>query len=611
VLARFYQEELDYLRRRAPEFAAAHPGLADALVTPGADPDVERLLEGFAFLAARVRERIEDDFPEIVYSLAGLLWPQLLRPTPSACVVEFSAQQGKVRDARTVPAGTEIQGRIRDTSLPPDADARRVGRGSNTVCRFRTCWHLDVLPMTVTAASISPGPEGTSSIRLSFRLLRDAQYAQAVGRGAGARVRMFLHSGPTAVALLAALSRHVNDVEIRAAGAGDAESSVVRLGRESIRFPGLQPGYGLLPEPAHGFSAYGVLQDYFVFPERFQFVDVVGFDRACDIGITDAFDVVVRLNEWPHGVRQVDASNFRLGCVPVVNLFEHDARPESIRREQSEYQLVPDAEDPDEMETFEVLRVGGIAAGSGQEREFEPLYSLGPRRSSGQELHGRGRVYFKTRVRPSLGAPGTETWLSLVDADEAATIPAVETIFARLRCSNGRLPSRLSPGEISEPTISTPGGLSFRDITRVMPALPPAFDAKISWRLISLLATSYLSIADRDNLRTLLRMMDFRSVHDVDAGRRLTSRLNAVDEVNVGGDDWLVRGRPVRGRAIHLVIRDRQFGGAPEVHLFGSVLDVVFAMFSSINSHTRLTVTAKDSGETFEWQARHGTQILL
>ncbi len=257
-----------------------------------------------------------------------------------------------------------------------------------------------------------------------------------------------------------------------------------------------------------------------------------------------------------------------------------------------------------------MLSVGGIAAGSGEERRFEPLYSLGLRPSGGQERPASRRVYFKTRVRPSINGRGAETWLSLVDAHEVATIPAVETIFARLVCSNGRLPSRLAPGEITEPTISTPGGLTFRDITRVMPALPPAFDARATWRLISLIATSYLSIADRDNLRMLLRMMDLRSVHDVDASRRLTARLDAVEEVNVSGDDWLVRGRPIRGRAIDVVIRDRQFGGVPDVHLLGSVLDVVFGMFSSINSHTRLTVTAKDSGERCQWQARHGTQIL-
>jgi type VI secretion system protein ImpG len=379
----------------------------------------------------------------------------------------------------------------------------------------------------------------------------------------------------------------------------------VQLPLNAIRFPGLDPQRSVLPEPPRAFSAFALLHDYFAFPERYLFVDIAGLDRGHDIGAGAEFDLVIRLTDWPDGLRRVEPSNFRLGCVPVVNVFESDARPIRIARERSEYPLVADADGANEMETYGVLGISGIAEG-GEDRAFAPLYSLEHR----PPRTGDARVYYQTHVRPSLRPPRTETWFSLIDTGSAASIPPVETIAARLLCTNGDVPTTLGPGDVRERAFSTPDGVQFRDITRMMPPVPPPLDGKTSWKLVSLIATSYLSIADRDNLRTLLRLMDFRSAHDKSAEQKLQLKLEAIESVAIDADDWLVRGRVVRGRAVTIAIRDRKFGGTGEVHLFGSVLDVVLSMFSSINSHTRLTIVGKDSGEEMRWKPRHGSQIL-
>jgi type VI secretion system protein ImpG len=168
----------------------------------------------------------------------------------------------------------------------------------------------------------------------------------------------------------------------------------------------------------------------------------------------------------------------------------------------------------------------------------------------------------------------------------------------------------LPPGSLKEPSFDTPSGVTFRDITRMLGPLPPILDGRSAWQLVSLIATSYLSIANVDNLRVLLRLMDFRSAHDKASSILLKKRLTGIVSVKVSPDDHLVRGRAVRGRAIEIAIDEHQFGSSADVHLFGSVLDVVLSMFSSINSHTRLKILARDSREEFEWKPRHGTQIL-
>ena len=591
MLARFYNEELDFLRDMAREFAVANPGVvANALQTPGADPDVERLLEGFAFLAARVRQRLEDDFPEIVHALTGLLWPQFLRATPSGCVVEFSAEAGKLRDRRQVEAGVEV---------------KSVEAPGGVECQFRTCWDFDVLPITVAGARLDQAADGRPILTLSFRLMKEVRYADVFRDAANGGLRLFLHEGRTARSLLDAFSRKVERIELRRPAHEGASAAVAPLPLSAIRFPGLEPQRSVVPEPPRAFSAFALLHDYFAFPERYLFVDVAGLDRARELGGGSEFELVFRLTDWPDGLRRVDPSNFRLGCVPVVNVFESDARPIRVARERSEYPLVADMDGANEMETYAVLGMNGIAEG-GDDRAFAALYSLEHR----APRSGDAQVYYHTHVRPSLRPPRTETWFSLIDTGDAGSIPPLETIAARLLCTNGDVPTTLGPGDVREPTFSTPDGVQFRDITRMMPPVPPPLDGKTSWKLVSLIATSYLSIADRDNLRTLLRLMDFRSAHDKSAEQKLQLRLEAIESVTVDADDWLVRGRMVRGRAVTIAVRDRKFGGTGEVHLFGSVLDAVLAMFSSINSHTRLTIVGKDSGEEFRWKPRHGTQIL-
>ena len=86
---KYYQDELQFLRELGEEFAKANPSAAHYLSTTSRDPDVERMLEGFAFLSARVRQKLEDEFPELAHSLMRLLWPHYLRPVPSMAILEF------------------------------------------------------------------------------------------------------------------------------------------------------------------------------------------------------------------------------------------------------------------------------------------------------------------------------------------------------------------------------------------------------------------------------------------------------------------------------------------------------------------------------------------
>ncbi len=600
MFSRFYQEELTFLREMGREYARAHPGgVAAALERPGTDPDVERLLEGFAFLAARVRERLEDDFPEIVHTLVGLLWPQLLRPVPSASIVTLTPQAGAFREVRTIPAGTEIQ------SVPV----------KGTRCRFRTSSDFEIAPLSLVSARLESLPGSPAALRLGFRLDKGIAYDALDLK----RLRFFLGEGPTAMRLFDALSRDLVGAELRAAGpaaptpggaasAPAAGASAARrdLGAGAVTFPGFDPGSGLLPDPPRTFTGFRILQEYFILPEKFLFVEVSGLERGRGLGIQGEFEIAFLLSRPPQGLQRVEPANFLLFAAPVVNLFEHEARPFRISRERSEYLVVPDVDDPEHMEVVAVTRVTGLVPGTGEERVFDPFYAFGLQPAADEKR----KVFYRLRLRPALVGEGTETWISFVDPAEAAAIPTAETIRVRLICSNRRLPEGLAPGDLKERTTTTPGGVTIKDVTRVTPTIAAPLGGELTWRLVSHMALNYLSLATLDSLRTVLRLYDLRSLHDAGASRRLELRLAAIESVQVRPDEWLLRGHPVRGRAIEIGLRDRQFGEAGDIQLVGSVLDVFFSMFASLNSHTRLVIRGLDSGEEFRWTPRHGSQIL-
>jgi type VI secretion system protein ImpG len=133
VFSKHYQGELAFLRAAGKAYAEANPSTAGLLAERGSDPDVERLLEGFAFLAARIREHLDDSASEIIHDLAELLLPHFLRPLPACSIVEMLPLTGVLRARHRVPAGAEI------ASAPVDG----------TPCRFRTTADLDLLPVVV------------------------------------------------------------------------------------------------------------------------------------------------------------------------------------------------------------------------------------------------------------------------------------------------------------------------------------------------------------------------------------------------------------------------------------------------------------------------------
>jgi type VI secretion system protein ImpG len=256
AISAFYEDELAYLRELGADFARANPKLAPFLGHEGNDPDVERLLEGFAFIAARLRERLDDELPELSHGLARLIWPHYLRPIPPMTILAFEAVPSGSQSAVRIPAGVQVRSRPIDS----------------VTCPFALAYPLDVLPLSLSGVQFENRP---TSARLSFRL-------KAVGKAAmdvlaERKLRLFFNAErdpQTARALLLWLSRHVRQIECVSEG-----GSRITLGQAGAQPVGFSDEEGVLPWPGNSFSGFRLLQEYLTFPTKFMFVDLAGFER--------------------------------------------------------------------------------------------------------------------------------------------------------------------------------------------------------------------------------------------------------------------------------------------------------------------------------------------
>jgi type VI secretion system protein ImpG len=589
MLNRYYQEELVFLRELGREFAREHPTLAPSLAEAGSDPDVERVLEGTAFLTGAVRRKIDDDLPEITQALLEMLWPHYLRPVPSTAIVEFAhPPKPKITGSERVPRGkTELE------SVPVDG----------TPCRFRTCYDLDVHPIRLADARLET--TGRGALRLRFELLTGAKRDEL-------RIdplRLYLHGDlPVATTLYLWLVDRVSEgfVEIPSAR-GRASRAALAARSPLVRPVGFEEDQGLFPYPAHSFLGYRLLQEYFTLRAKFLFVDLHGLSALAAFENADVFEVVLAFRERPPEGLRVSTDSFRLHCAPVVNLFAKDGDPIRLDHRRVSYMLRPSDPEPHHFEVYSVDRVTGLATGSGRRRDYLPFHSF----RHGMLAGDARAIYYKLTRRPAVGKQNSECWLSFVTAEERGVLPETEAISLELTCTNRRLPESLKPGDVSRHTDSSPQFVEFRNITPLTQSVLPPLEGGLHWRLISHLSLNYASLASPEALRGLLSLYNFQALYDRQAARANELLLEAIAKVDARRAERLFRGAPMRGIHTQVELVEDRFASEGELYLFASVLEEFLALYVTVNAFSQLTVRGAQQGEVYEWRPRVGKQPLI
>lgn len=604
-LLHYYNSELAYLRELGAEFAAKYPKVAARLMLDAEkceDPHVERLLEGVAFLTARIRHKIDDEFPEVTDSLLNVLYPHYQRPLPSMTVVQLvlGREQAKLPDGFTVDRGSQL-------------NTRAVG---GSPCRFRTAYPVRLWPIEVESARLDPDrvvfagkpPGAVALLQLTLR----AQGGGSISDLNLGSLRFYLDgTGPQPYELYELLLNNVCQVLVRGE-VGDRRVETVALGPGAVTPVGFGRDDGMFEYPNRSFVGYRLLQEYFAFPEKFLFFDLNGLDTLARRPFGATVELLFFLNRSPRGDLLVQPENFRLGCTPAVNLFSKVAEPIALNRTQFQYRVVPDVHRPMAIETYSIDRVTSVGGFLDEPIVYEPFYSM----KHAQVGQSQPAYWFSTR-RPSQRKddPGTEVELSFVDPGFNPRLPACETVTVHATCTNRDLPSRLPfGGDQSDFELEAQGPVS-RVRALLKPTRPcrPPMGRGAQWRLISHLSLNHLSLADNeqglDALRELLMIYDFA---DKAVTRQQISGVTGVSSRPVPVRTGRKIGSAVcLGTEVQIEFDETHFvgGGA---FLMASVLEHFLGLYASINSFTRLAArTRQREGILKQWPPRAGERTLL
>ncbi len=579
MIERYYQDELQYLRELGQEFAQAHPALAHHLSGPGRDPDVERMLEGFAFLAARVRQKLDDEFPELAHGVMNLMWPHYLRPVPSMAILEFAPAFQALRQSQRVARGTEVQ------SVPVDG----------TPCRFRTAYETWLHPLSLETAALETRTGGQSRLKLEFRLWNQAK-PEAL---ALEPLRLHLHGDPAvSCALYHHLCTHLEEARVSLPGAADPARPL------RVVAGGFAEEEGLLPYSAPSFPAYRHLQEYFALPQKFLFLELHGLGRLRELPVADRFEVDLRFDRALPASLRVARDNVKLYCTPIVNLFPLDGDPIRLDRSQSEYRLRPSGRDPLHYEVYTVDRVTGLGTSGADKREIPDFYAF----TSG--LRRDQPCYYYTRLRSSVLDQRPDLYVSFVDADSAPTFPEAETVSFGFTCTNRRLSEGLEIGDIHVPSDTSPAFVQFRNLGVPTRSAAPPLGGDLHWRLISHLTLNQLPLASVEALRGVLDLYNFQSLHDAQAARANALRLEGIQAVRAEAGTTLAGGHLLRGTVVTVEVLEDHFSSEGDLYLFASVLQEFIALHATLNGFVELRVRGVQRGEVFTWPPRTGRDRL-
>lgn len=586
----YYQRELTWLRQAGAGFAERYPKIASRLELSAGecpDPHVERLLEGFSLLSARLQRRLDDGYAEFTDALLEQLYPLALRPLPSCAIARFEPDpsKGNLSEGYALP---------RDTPL-------FVTTASGDSVHFRstapvTLWPLEVLDAvlldTEETQALTGAPLARAALRLSLRCLAEEPWSALPIR----TLRIHLAGSPVTAAalydLLCGSALHslcgVPGTQPRArAGCPDPV--------------GFSPEEALLPDEDGLHPGLRLLAEYFACPEKFAFFDL---PLAIPSDAGELLDLYILFDRVPTARISLRPEDIALGCAPVINLFPRTSEPLRPDGTRSEYRLIADSYREN---SVEIHSIRNLRAGTGQRAQWiAPYYAC-------QHGLGAGRLYWHARriSGRNPGRHGTDMLLSLVDTHFNPTLDIPDySLTAELLCTNRHLAETLAAGTRLD--FERPGPVMRVSLLRAPHAQSlPALGGASRWRLVSQLTLNHLSLVEGEQaLAALKEMLCLHNLRDEAAARRQIEGLRGVTSLRVvervGSDAW--RGWR-NGLEVRVSLDPQHFVGASPL-LFSGVLAHFFSLYANTNRFVRTLLLLGDK-EIKTWRPQVGEPLSL
>jgi type VI secretion system protein ImpG len=623
-LLSLYNQELQHLREMGAEFAREFPKVAARLGIEGtevADPYVERLLEGAAFLAARVQLKLDAEFPRFTQRLLEIVYPSYLAPTPSMGIVQLQPllSEGNLARGVTVKRGSAMRSQLQ--------------RGQDTTCEFRSAQDVTLWPLEVAAAEFF--------LHAPDLPIAQLPYARNVRSGLRLRLRVTagLRLADLALDRLRFFLGGTDEVGFRLYElcAGQCVGALLlppqrpapwwhALAADDVKAAGFGDDEALLPVPESGFAGHRLLAEYFAFPQRFLFVDVGGLRAAVARHDESEFELVLLFSRADSSlVGRVEAANMALFCTPAINLFPKRLDRIHLSEGEHEYHAVPDRTRPMDFEVYDITSVTGFGVGAESEQRFLPLYGLRRDDERGQA------AYFTVRREPRLMSAsqrrngprssylGSEVFLAIVDPAEAPFRSDLRQLAVTAQCSNRDLPMLVAFGYGNTDFVLDEAAplAAIRLLKGPSRPIAPLADGALTWRMITQLSLNYLALIEgrtrlgdegpivlSELLHLYVRSGDASAQRQIEGLRRIQAKP-AVTRLPMRGP--IAFGRGVQ---VSIEVDELAFEGA-SAFLFGSVMEHFLARHVSLNSYVATTLRSPQRGEVARWKPRCGTRPIL
>jgi len=588
-----FQDELSYLRDVGRELVEQNPKLAPYLGQTSADPDVERLLQGFAFLTSRLRGRIDDEMSDFTHSLISLVCPNFLRPFPSAVMIKFTPQERSITERQTLAAGLQMS-------------AKKDAQGAHM---FTTSSPVTIYPFEIKQIELERSRD-SSLLRLNFA----TSFNQPLNSVNLQDLRLTLTGNDDdKQTLYLWLGRYIKTLSLIG-----SDGTRHRLDPERQLKPiGFSEEEALLPQQAGEGQGWRLLQEYFAFPDKFYgydlsklhkfFLHEKGDKFALEFSFSRPLPIDININE----------TTIQLYCVPAVNLFPHSATRLDLKEAQIFYHVLPNDEQKKSLDIFSIDEVYSTAKKDdgqkkGQKLDKDVIYPAYEAFCHQADSHNNTRqIYWCVDRRRPFHSRNFDHHVFFVHHNQDPALPPETTLAVDLTCFNPNCAQEVNIGEVCISSDNIPSFVHHQNITRPSEVIYPPLDGEINWRLISNFAPNFTALLNRDSIGAILSVYNYAALYDRRIDRATKQRLDAITSFQTAPFDRLFDGQPIRGLKSTMKVRAEAFASEGEFYLFSSLLAEFLSLYATINSFHELEIIEEASNTLYQFSPKYGRQPLI